>query len=506
MALELHFDHGTLVLPTLPPPDVAPALAGLLVHDTRTGTHRAQALRYREIVGCLTRHKVAFTDRARNYDRIGLELAAPLTPFPHQQQALDAWVAAGCTGIVELPTGAGKTLLAVMAIRHAGRPTLVVVPTIDLMLQWQQVLEKSFARPIGLLGGGVHDRRDITVTTYDSAAAQTEFHGNCFGLLVCDECHHLPAPAYRFIAAGSLAPYRLGLTATLERTDGGEAVAAALLGPVRFRAGIDELEGTYLAPYEIHTLEVALTDDEQLRYDEARALYVDHLRKSGIPLNHPSGWARFIAHCHRTDEGRLAFAAYREQRRIAFTAQSKIEALWRVLCRHRGDRILVFTEDNDTVYRLSRLLLLPVITHQTKPAERIELLRQFASGELAVLLTSKVLNEGVDVPDANVGIILSGNGSVREHVQRLGRILRKRDGKRASLYEIFTAVAAEGRISERRRQHRAYQRGDPQPHHHLPDPNQPDPEDMSPETDREPDLSMPDLSTQDLPDFSPEDP
>lgn len=469
MALELHFDHGTLVVPTLPPPDAAPELADLLVHDRRTGTHRAPARRYREIVACLSKRKLAFTDRAKDYVRVDLDLASPITPFPHQQQALDAWRAGGGTGIVELPTGAGKTLLAVLAIQHVGRPTLIVVPTIDLMLQWQQVLEKAFARPIGMLGGGAHDRRELTVTTYDSAAAQTEYHGNRFGLLVCDECHHLPAPAYRFIAAGSLAPYRLGLTATLARADGGEAVAMELLGPVRFRAGIDELEGTYLAPYEIHTLEVALTDEEQLRYDEARALYIDHLRRSGIPMNHPSGWARFIAHCHRTDEGRLAFSAYREQRRIAFTAQSKVDALWRVLCRHRGDRILVFTEDNDTVYRLSRLLFLPVITHQTKPAERIELLRQFAAGELPVLLTSKVLNEGVDVPDANVGIILSGNGSVREHVQRLGRILRKREGKRATLYEIFTAVAAEGRISERRRQHRAYQKGDPPIAHHLDD-------------------------------------
>nr|WP_276603587.1 helicase-related protein [Nannocystis pusilla] len=136
--------------------------------------------------------------------------------------------------------------------------------------------------------------------------------------------------------------------------------------------------------------------------------------------------------------------------------------MWRLLLRHRRDRILVFTEDNDTVHRLSRLFLLPVITHQTPPKERVSLLAQFASGALPVLLTSKVLNEGVDVPDANVGIILSGSGSVREHVQRLGRILRKKEGKRATLYELCTAVAAEHGVSERRRQHRAYQK-EPQP-------------------------------------------
>jgi superfamily II DNA or RNA helicase len=470
MALELHFDHGTLVAPGPLPDDER--LAQLLVLDHRTGSHRAPAHRYREIVARLHACKAPYQDLARNYERLELPLVTPLAPFPHQQSALAAWVAGGCTGIVELPTGAGKTLLAVMAIQHTGRPALIVVPTIDLMLQWQQVLQKWFGREVGMLGGGQSERRELTITTYDSAAAQTEFHGNRFGLLICDECHHLPAPAYRFIAAGSLAPYRLGLTATLERADGLEAVAIELLGPVRYRARIDELEGSYLAPYEIHTIEVTLDEDEQARYDECRALYVDALRGSGVSLNHPSGWAQFIAHCHRSEDGRLAFQAYREQKRIAFTARSKLESLWRILSKHRRDRILIFTEDNDTVYRLSRLLLLPVITHQTRPNERADLLGRFASGELPVLLTSKVLNEGVDVPDANVGVILSGNGSIREHVQRLGRILRKREGKRASLYEICTAVAAEGRISERRRQHSAYQRGEPPVHHHLPSPEQ----------------------------------
>ena len=507
MTLELHFDHGTLVAPGPLPDDER--LARLLIVDRRTGNHRAPAHRYREIVARLHSRKHEYHDLARAYERLELPLAAPLDPFPHQREALAAWVAGGCTGIVELPTGAGKTLLAVLAIQHTGRPALIVVPTIDLMLQWQQVLQKWFDRPIGMLGGGLSERSELTITTYDSAAAQTEYHGNRFGLLICDECHHLPAPAYRFIAAGSLAPYRLGLTATLERADGLEAVAIKLPNPIRYRARIDELEGSYLAPYEIHAIEVTLDDDEQARYDECRALYVDALRTSGVALNQPGGWGHFIAHCHRSEEGRLAFQAYREQKRIAFTARAKIESLWRILGKHRHDRILIFTEDNDTVYRLSRLLLLPVITHQTRPQERADLLARFASGALPVLLTSKVLNEGVDVPDANVGVILSGNGSIREHVQRLGRILRKREGKRATLYEIFTAVAAEGRISERRRQHSAYQRGEPQPHHHLPEAFADLSDADSREADRiepddfEPDTSQPDLSELDR---FPEDP
>ncbi|MCA9718385.1 MAG: DEAD/DEAH box helicase [Myxococcales bacterium] len=460
MAVELEFENGTLVASELPPlQDAEDPLVRLLVVDDRTGRYRAPAQRYRDIVLQLKARQIPFQDRARQFDRLdALTIRGQLTPFPHQAAALEAWCKGGFRGIVEMPTGAGKTILAVLAIARTRRPTLVVVPTIDLMHQWQRVLEKWFEVPVGMLGGGSKEREDLTVTTYDSAAFQTEFHGNQFGLLVCDECHHLPAPAYRFIAEGSIAPFRLGLTATLERADGGEHLAMELLGQVNYRVPIDALEGEYLAPYEIETVRVHLDEDEQERYDLARELYINFLRTSGVNLSSPEGWGRFIYLCHRSDEGREAFQGYREQRRIALTCRAKIDALWSVLRRHRGDRIIVFTEDNDTVYRLSRLLFMPALTHQTRPAERKQLLEQFAAGELPVLLTSKVLNEGVDVPDANVGVILSGSGSVREHVQRLGRILRKRPDKRAVLYEVLTEVAAESGISERRRQHRAYDR------------------------------------------------
>ncbi|WP_044900835.1 DEAD/DEAH box helicase family protein [Myxococcus stipitatus] len=452
--LELHFDCGTLVAPWLP--DDA-RLRGLFQKDARTGVYRAPAWHYREAVLRLRELGVAYVDQARRFEPLEAALTVPIHPFPHQRAALEAWTQAGGRGLVELPTGAGKTLLAVLAIAHVKRPTLVVVPTLDLMAQWQGVLARHFSVPVGMLGGGVNDRQPLTVTTYDSAAMQTEFHGNRFGLLVCDECHHLPAPSYRFIAEGSLAPYRLGLTATLERTDGGERVCEELLGPRVHRTDIRELQGEYLAPYEVKRVEVALTPEEKARYDEARALYLGFVRKLGVRLSAPDGWARFLAQSQRSDEGRAAYRGYREQRRIALTSSGKQEVLWRILLEHREDRVLVFTDDNETVYTLARRWMLPALTHHTPVPERKALLAAFASGELPVLLTSRVLNEGVDVPEARVGVVLSGSGSVREHVQRLGRILRKRPGKRALLYEVCSAQTAESGISERRRQHGAYQ-------------------------------------------------
>jgi len=118
---------------------------------------------------------------------------------------------------------------------------------------------------------------------------------------------------------------------------------------------------------------------------------------------------------------------------------------------------LIFTADNATVYQIARRFLVPAITHQTKAKERRQLLDAFAAGELPILVTSRVLNEGVDVPAANVGIVLSGTGSTTENVQRLGRILRKYGDKQAVLYEVITRGTAEEFVSDRRRQHRAFQ-------------------------------------------------
>ena len=118
----------------------------------------------------------------------------------------------------------------------------------------------------------------------------------------------------------------------------------------------------------------------------------------------------------------------------------------------------MFTADNDTAYRIGETLCLPVLTHKTKAAERKDFLERFRQGEYPVLVTSKVLNEGVDVPEANIGIVVSGSGCTREHVQRLGRILRRAEGKEAVLYELVSDGTSEMNVSDRRRKNSAYSR------------------------------------------------
>lgn len=137
-------------------------------------------------------------------------------------------------------------------------------------------------------------------------------------------------------------------------------------------------------------------------------------------------------------------------------AEKKIELLDSLLKRHHGDRILVFTASTQLVYRISETSLIPALTHHTKGPERKRILDRFRSGHYSVPVTSRVLNEGVDVPEANVAIVLSGTGSPVEHLQRLGRILRKMEDKEAVVYEIVTRGTKEFQISYRRRRSDAY--------------------------------------------------
>jgi superfamily II DNA or RNA helicase len=343
-----------------------------------------------------------------------------------------------------------------MAIDAVRRSALVVAPTLDLVRQWYDLLRATFTVPVGVIGGGDHDVQPLTVTTYDSAYLHMEHLGARFGLLVFDECHHLPGPSYGLAARLSLAPFRLGLTATPERADGREAELLALVGPEIYRRDISELRGEYLAEYETVQLEVELEPKEREEHDAERALYLAFVARNGIRLGSPRGFSEFVMRAAQSLDGRRAMRAYRRQRELAFAANGKLAYVEHLLDRHRDDRALLFTQDNATAYRVARRFLVPVITHQTKVTERSEILEGFKAGRYAAIVTSKVLNEGVDVPEANVAVVLSGSGSVREHVQRLGRILRKRDDKHAVLYELVTARTAEGGTSERRREHDAY--------------------------------------------------
>ena len=453
--LKLNFDKGTLILQNVP--EALESQLPDIRWDERTLTHRAPAYRYRHIISQLRAHDVPYEDSARQFSVKSFNNQKHVSPYPYQSEAIDAWHANGKRGVISLPTGAGKTFIAILLIADTQRPTLVHVPTIDLMHQWYEVLKEHFGQEVGLYGGGQHELQDLTVTTYQSAVMHAPHYGNRFGLAIFDECHHLPGDQYQYAAISSIAPFRLGLTATPERVDGKENRLYALLGECCYEAQVQELSGKTLSEYRVVTIAVNMEDSERIQYDEARSTYLNFLKKARINMGTSSGWQTFLWKSSQSEEGRAAFKAYLTQKQLSFASAAKQEWVWKLIQRHHGDRILIFTQDNDTAYQIGRRFFLPVLTHQTKLKERNVFLKGFRDGTFSILVTSKVLNEGVDVPEANVAIIVSGSGSVREHVQRLGRILRKREGKQAVLYELISKKTGEQFVNKRRRQHDAYQ-------------------------------------------------
>jgi len=443
----LRYDRGTL---TLHPAPGGRAWATLVEWDERSQVFRAPAWRYRDLIEAFRSDNTTVRDDARHFDALELQSARTLTPYPHQQEALAAWKRAGRRGLVVLPTGAGKTLLAQLALEATPRSALIVVPTLDLMHQWYASLLAAYpTAPLGLLGGGSKDETPLLIATYDSAAIHAERLGDRYGILILDEAHHLSGDFTRAIAEYTLAPYRLALTATPPQGDRLRDLQA-LIGPLVYRKRPEELAGTVLAPYREVRVIVQLTQPERERYEALIRRRNDFLAKAGIRLGSLEGWRQFVRMSGRAD-GRAAMLAHREARALAFGTDGKLRVLEELLAQHAGERVLVFTDDNATVYRVSREFLLPALTHQTPVKERVALLDAFRKGEYRVLVTSRVLNEGVDVPEASVAIVLSGTGEEREHVQRLGRVLRRQEGKHAVLYEIVAGGTSEEFVSQRRR-------------------------------------------------------
>jgi len=444
MATRLRYEDGTIRIDG-PVPDLA-----FVERDPRSQTSRAPAFRYADLLDALADADIEYTDEVNYGTTLDIETAYELREY--QQEALDSWRGAGDRGVLELPTGSGKTVIAITAIAQLGVPTLVVVPTIDLLEQWREELQREFDVPIGQLGGGTQRIEAITVSTYDSAYLRADELGDRFGFVVFDEVHHLGGQGYQEIARLLAAPARMGLTATFERPDGAHETIADLVGSRVAQIDPEELAGEHLADYDIKRIEVALTPEERDRYDEYQGTFTDYLAQSNLQLRSGEDYRKLVMRSGTDPAAREALLAKQRAREVMMNADRKVEVLADLLDRHSDDRIIVFTAFTDLVYRLSERFLLPAITHETGAAERKEILRAFRNGSCSRIVTANVLDEGVDVPDANVAIVLSGSGSEREFTQRLGRILRPTaDGSRALLYEVVTEETAEERVARRRR-------------------------------------------------------
>lgn len=415
--------------------------------DDRTGDERALALHYRDIADYLNQSDIPYED-----DVLYLipcpDLQCDINLRPYQVEALDRW-SADRRGVLVLPTGSGKTYIGMMAVQRVNAPAFVVVPTLDLVDQWREELQQ-FDIPIGEYTGREKQLEPITVSTYDSAYNHAENIGDRFKLLVFDEVHHLASEGYRQIAELFAAPYRMGLTATYARQDDKHEELPRLLGGKVYEIDTDELTGEYLSEYTAERISVDLTPDEQDRYDEKVETFRNYLRSTNIQLRGPSDYQKVVMRSGNDPKAWEAVRARNEARRIAYSSHAKLHELSNLLETHRDDRLIIFTRYNDLVHAIADRYFVPPITHTTGKDERRQILTRFKEDVYSAIVSSQVLDEGVDVPDANVGIILSGTGSNREYRQRLGRILRPSE-KPAKLYEIVSRGTGEVQTSYRRK-------------------------------------------------------
>jgi superfamily II DNA or RNA helicase len=437
--MHTSWDRGTILLHDV---DTPPAGA---VWDPRVDLYRAPA--------------IAWSALPSKDDRVRPELPVPTTfPAPdlrpYQGAALGAWEVADRRGTIVLPTGAGKTRTAVAAIARAGVRTLCLAPTRVLLEPWAAALRGAGVPSVGRFGDGDRVEAPITVATFVSARAHAETLGNRFDLLVVDEAHHFGGGALDETLEMYIARWRLGLTATPPADPGRCDRLASLIGPVVFRTSLEELAGRWLAPFRTITVTVSLTATERAVYDAEAAVWRPAI-KAFFAVFPSAQWASFIAHAQGTEEGRRALAAWRRSRAVLALPENKRRLLCDILDRHRESRVLVFCAEAATALRIAREFLVPALTAEIGRTERAAVLGAFAKGELRVVVSARVLNEGVDVPEADVAVLLGGNQGDREYVQRVGRVLRPSPGKEAIIYEIVTAGTREvGRAESRRQESR----------------------------------------------------
>ncbi len=442
--IRLWFDKGTLLL------------KGELgtpygKWDPRIGCFRISALNYRDVLAYLKDSRIPFEDSVPHLPPLET-LVSTIKLRPYQESALKRWQQAQDRGVLVLPTAAGKTYIALKAVELLRMQTLIVVPTLDLIDQWRSRIMECLGVESGAVGGGENTVRMITVATYDSAYLQAALLGNKFMLLVFDEVHHLASPSYMQIAEMYIAPYRMGLTATYERIDERHKLLPRLVGDLVYNVAVEELAGKHLAPYTYEKKYVELSPEEQQLYNKEMATFRKYLKEKHIVMKSPKDFQKFIMRTGRDPRAREALLSRNRALKVALNSQEKIQALSKLLEANKKEKTLIFTLHTDLVYAISRHFLIPAITYLTPKKERREILENFRKGNYHTIVTSQVLDEGIDVPDASIGYILSGTGSTRAYIQRLGRLLRKVEGKQARLVEIVSKETMEVRMSRRRTQ------------------------------------------------------
>ena len=351
-----------------------------------------------------------------------------LRPYP--EEAVDTFWHGG-SGVVVLPCGAGKTLVGAGAMARSKTTTLILVTNTVSARQWREELVRRTTLTddeIGEYSGARKDVRPVTIATYQVLTTRRKgvythlelLDAHDWGLILYDEVHLLPAPIFR-MTADLQARRRLGLTATLVREDGREDEVFSLIGPKRYDAPWKDIEAQgYIAPAECVEVRLTLPEHDRLVY---------------------------------------ATAEPEERYRLAASAPGKTKIVRQILERHPGEQTLVIGQYLDQLDELSESLGAPLITGQTTVTERQRLFDAFRTGEIQVLVVSKVANFSIDLPEASVAVQVSGSfGSRQEEAQRLGRLLRpKESGIPASFYTLVARDTVDQDFAQNRQRFLAEQ-------------------------------------------------
>lgn len=381
-----------------------------------------------------------------------LTLAKNYDLYEFQTEAVEKWMKLGDRrGTIILPTGGGKSIIAIDIIRKLQVCTLIVVPTLVLFEQWKEKIRELLEVDdefIGFFGGGKKEIRPITIITYNSAKLYSRTLRYQFDLLILDEAHHLVGQ-YELIADGYLARYRLALSATLNEN---ETVFTILMekgfGPVVYTTSPKVLvDQKVLTTFEIETIKVNL--DNREGYDTQIRILQNYIKSKRLRGN---VFQKILFRVNKDPKAAKAMQAYRTARDIAFAAEMKLNILHQLLEVHNLDKVLIFSDIVSFCEKISRIFTIPCITYRTSQEERRYILNWFKESDSAKLVSSKILDEGVDIPDASIGIIMAGSGIKRQFIQRLGRIIRIHEDKTtAKLYEVVSSQTMEERISTKRK-------------------------------------------------------
>ncbi len=429
------------------------AIRGLVRYDRRRKLFIVEPGVVRDVIEKLSSMGVSVEDRSGVPQSLPLpekiEFTGKLRDY--QEEALEKWINSNRRGIIALPTGSGKTIIGVAAIAKVSERTLVVTFTKEQLHQWiDKILELTTIDKtmISAFYSGEKRLAPITVTTYQTAFRNIELLAFRYSMLIVDEVHHLPADKFKRIALGMYSPCRMGLSATVIREDGRHTELFPLMGGIVYHKSPQELiDQGYLAPYSNFIVRVRLTEEERRKYEELRKIY------RALAMDRP--FTEIVKAAQRGDQlAAKALKVHSEFRQLVQKASHKEKAVKEIVERElaRGSKIIVFTQYVDQAQRLGELLNAPVITGSVDDKKRKRILEEFRASSRGVLVITTVGDEGLDIPDANVGVIVAGTGSRRQFIQRLGRLLRPQEGKTARLYEIVvTGTPEEVQARKRKR-------------------------------------------------------